>query len=290
MPVVSTGLQFYYHAKDGIKNTNQFLNIAPGGPVAAMTFTGGSYNAADGSLALVAGQGMDIPVSGTAAAIRTAGAFTAEYLFTTTQDHTDNGYHPVFEAAGYFDLDDSIPGMYITLFRGTTRVDNTVTATEVTTPKLLHYLCAYDGSTIKWFVNGVLKKTVTGQTGLAFAQSTLTSIEVNKAREKTGINHRFHAFRWYNRMLTDAEALQNWNNGIEIGFGVPEVVIGVYRVKNPNGSFTDIPVYDLVNHPTEKLRIRTTDGTGYMKLVATTDANASRIRVRVGGVTMALRK
>lgn len=291
MPVVTNGLQFYHNAKDGIKNSNQFANIAPSGPVAPITFTGGTYNAADGSLALVAGQGMDIPVSGTAAAIRTAGPFTAEYVFTTTQDHTDNGYHPVFEGAGYFDLDDSIPGIYVTLFRGTTRVDNTIGfAPEITTPKLLQYVCAYDGSTIKWFINGVLKKTVTAQTGLAFASSTGTSIEVNKAREKTGIAHRFHAFRWYNRMLTDAEVSQNWANGIEIGYGVPEVKIATMRFKKSTTGFVDIPVYAITGHQEQPLRIRTPAGTGYIALVLPTDPNASAVRIRIGPTVYAMKK
>lgn len=265
-------------------------NIAPGGPALAITMTGATYDATNGWFTF---DGVDdygtLVTSGSLMAA--AGSFTFEYVYEPLNDFTDNDWHEIFDGGMYFDHDDSVPGMYVTLFQGATRIDQTINSAAVTTPKPMHIQWIFDAaaSTIRYFVNGVKVHTRTGATGMAVTNGS--SVRINGGQQHQEFNLRFKAMRWYNRALTDAEALANYNNGAAVGLSEPEVRIAVLRIKNPTaGSFTDIPVYAIAGHTNEKVRIQTPEGLGYIPIVATTDPLASRVRIRVGSTTMALRK
>lgn len=288
MPIHTTGLLFYWNAKQG-RSGNALANIAPGGAVLPINFVGATYDTVNGRFTF---DGVDdyatLATAGTA--MVTSQSFTFEYVYEVLNDFNDNDWHELLDGGAYFDHDYSVPGMYVTMWQSGARVNTTITTTAVNDPRQMHIQWIYDAvaSTIRFFVNGVKVFTRTGIGNMAFASAT--AMRINGGLQHPEFNVHFNAMRFYNVSLTDAQAAANYANGLAVGLTEPEVKIGVYRAKNAAAGFTDIPVYSITNHPGEKLRMMTSDGLGFIPLVATTDPNASRIRVRVGTTTMAMRK
>lgn len=287
MPIVTNGLLFYWNGKQGRVN-QQLNNIAPGGPVLPITFTGATYDATNGYFTF---DGVDdyaqLNTAGTA--IATVGSFTFEYLYQPLNDFTDNDWHELLDGAMYFDHDDSVPGMYVTLFQGTTRVDVTINTAAVQTPRQMHIMWIFDAaaSTVRYFVNGVKVHTRTGSTGLRAANGG--TVDINRGLQHQEFNARFNAMRFYNRALTDAEAATNFANGLAVGLSDPQTKIAELRVKVPTG-IVSVPIYAFTGAEAEPLRVKTADGVGYIPLVLVTDPAASSIRVQTHKGLRALKK
>lgn len=291
MPIVTDGLQAYWNAKDGVAS-GQLKNIAPGGVVLpAALELGAVANGGDLSIYL---DGTDDRIAIANHSMFTGStAFTFEYIYTTRAIHT-SGYRLLVGGSAYMDADKGVPGIYFQLMEGTSRRSFDGVTAAIDTPQKMHIVIQYDDAAnlVKLFVNGVRLVNVTNEARtMKFSLAGTTPIYFNySSGSYTYLPINFHAARFYNRFLTEAEVSTNFANGIEIGLSEPEVKIGVYRAKNAATGFTDIPIYSITNHAGEKLRLMTSAGVGYIPLVATTDPLASRVRVRVGTTTMAMRK
>lgn len=285
MPIVTNGLLRYWNAKDGVKTGNTLRNLAPGQAAENLTIAGGTYNAG-GYIVL---DGIDDTITlASAAALRRTGAWSAEFIHYITSD--PSSYNELFGGAAYVDYS---PGsMYFETYpnAGSEYVYETLYDADFgAVGKILHWIVTYDGNNLTGYMNG--RQAFTGAIGAAqaFAGTAEEYMQFNSEIYSTPFPSRWHAFRYYDRALSAAEAATNFSNGTEIGLSTPEVKIGEYRV-SAAGVVTTIPIYSITGHENEPYRQQTADGKGYIPLVLPTDPLASRIRVKVAAGIRAYRK
>lgn len=285
MPVVADSLAYYWNAKDGVKAGNVLANIAPGGEARTLAITGGTYNAAGFILLDGIDDYLTLDTSGTI--MNAPGSWTMEYIFYPLNNQDDGAYHELMNAGTYLDIDFSYPGMYQETYVGGNHLESEITDPAVIGPKLLHYVLRHDGATMvtTMHLNGVLRYTSPTLYGVnQWTRSGNAIVSINAGTSSTAFNLRFHALRFYGKALTNAEIATNYANGTEIGFDTPMVKIAEFKLQG-----VTIPVYNIANHATQSLRVQTANGLGFIPLVPTTDPAASKIRVRKGSTTLAMR-
>lgn len=288
MPVVTDQLLNYWNGKDGIKTGNTLQNIAPGAAAKAMTITGGTQ-LANGAIALDA---VDDYMSAivTGAPYETYGVpWTFELLYTP---RTIGGTDLEIVDAGFYLLKVRTADMYTEAYHadGTNAAHEFLGITEFGTavPMLLTLVCNGTSSIIL-YVNGVLKSTMTFSKQTAFSAGGYTTMALFQGNFGPKAAADVHAVRHYTKALTATEVAQNWNNGIEIGLAAPTaplVPTGVFRAAGT----VDLTVYDITDHPGERVRVQTAEGTMFIQLVETTDINASKIRTNTPQGIRALKK
>lgn len=285
MPIVTDQLFHYWNTKDGIKTGNVLANIAPGQAAKPLTIVGATPVSADGSLRF---DGVDdyatAAFSGSNYETRNV-PYTLELVFSP---HTWGGKREILDGGIYLVYDNGVIGAEVAHDANT---QPTFPAWEqwpgLNNTALTCMTFVYEGgTTMRAYNNGSLFATTTLRATTAIAAQGYTRFDLFRGVYAGLFGANLHAVRFYKKALTAAEVAQNWGMGKEIGLTSPQIKTG--ELKAAPG--IALPIYDLANHPTEKLRVRTTDGNGFLSVVPTTDPNASKVRVRIGGVTMAIKK
>lgn len=275
MPVVETGLLKYWNAKDGVKSGNVLANLAPSQAAHNMAIVGATYNAAGGYLQF---DGVDDYVTvNNASVYQVGGSWTFEYIWNQLNNF-GTGYHAIVEGGAYFDQDHSYPGFYIEVYLGNNHQPREYVTNTIAQTGQKHYVWRCTGTALELWINNVLIGTTTVPNGVHMVRSTNAVFHFNNGIATTEYQARFHAHRFYQRALTTAEMTQNYNNGLEIGFGppvVPMVKAGTFKASTGDM----IPVYDLAGHEaTQPFRFWLGSKKVFIPLVPVTDPAASRVR------------
>ena len=90
------------------------------------------------------------------------------------------------------------------------------TGVDIAVGETAHFVLTYDGNYVRFYKNGVLGSTYTYPSGGVLANQTscypkLNSRHCTRTTVQNPGNHTFYQFRIYDRKLTDAEVLQNYN-------------------------------------------------------------------------------
>lgn len=289
MPIVTSGLTHYWNAKDGIQTGNTLQNIAPGGADRRATITGAVIQA-NGLFF----DGVDdfITIVTNGAFTTVGGSWTFEMFFSPA---VQGSQYELGQGSGYFDsyqVDGGYSDIYQQVYAGNwdQEVEMQVvdTALGLRTPgQFFHYSLRYNATTkvLEARMNNVLRASATMASDVTLAWG-IGDLHLFRGVYNNPYSCHFHGMRMYNRALTNAELTQNYGMAKEIGLTAPRVKIAEHRAHNGD----NIPIYAIAGHESQPLRVKIPEGVGFIGIVPTNDPNASRIRLRIGGVTKALEK
>jgi hypothetical protein len=90
------------------------------------------------------------------------------------------------------------------------------TGVDIAVGETAHFVLTYDGNYVRFYKNGVLGSTYTYPSGGVLANQTscypkLNSRHCTRTTVQNPGNHTFYQFRIYDRAITSAEVLQNFN-------------------------------------------------------------------------------
>jgi hypothetical protein len=114
-------------------------------------------------------------------------------------------------SSGTFNLSKNTSSLYSFSIRISSDVQSTVVSDNIATINWTHLVGTYDGSTVRFYVNGVLQTSTASAIGVLNTGGTLT---YNIARDTTGFsfwNGQIQSVRLYNRGISDREVQQNFN-------------------------------------------------------------------------------
>ncbi|UGO51244.1 concanavalin A-like lectin/glucanase [Bacillus phage vB_BanS_Skywalker] len=220
MTVVTDGLKYYWNYQSKC-SASGWENIAPSGAVLTgvmnnITFTNSvpTFNGTNSTVDFT-GFTLGSPTS----------AFTLDCIIQRTSGIADQLTHLTkwygtterlfMHTTGAFQAGRESVGMYYERGGG-----GTLTSPEMTLgTNILHIVFTFTSSTKKMYVNGQLVATHTATT-LPFTRTYNVYLGCNYYNAKnTFFNGKIYALRGYTKALSDAEILQNYNNGINIGLG-----------------------------------------------------------------------
>lgn len=276
MALVTSGLLNYWNPKDGIKAGNILNNLAPSQSANPLNLIGGTV-LANGGIQI---DNVDDSYSFTApSSLNSAGApFTFEYLITPRQ--ISGGDYEVM-IGGIFIGRFTWGDFYFELYNGT----GTYSVGQITnfpafnTAVAVNITFTYNGTTLMVYANGV-QAFSQNYANLRFYDPLEPVTGFSKAKYFARYRHDLHAIRLYNRALSAAELVDNYNVGLEIGLSapvVPQVKVAEFRAQ----SGEMIPIYRLSGHEaTEAYRLFVDGEKCFIPLVLVTDPAASRIRLQ----------
>lgn len=224
MAVVTSGLLKYWNAKDGIKNTDKLANLAPAQGAHDVTVVGGTYNAPGGYIDL---DGIDDQIILSAiAAFQTQSAYTFEYIHYLNATIASS-YSELYAGGAYADYSANGSG-YVEYYAGDYANYEFITfpsTANANTIGMHHLVIRYNGTNLSIFLNGTKYADVAIGTGKHFAGTGIDTITFNSNVYSEPFPLRFHAVRFYDRALSDAEVAQNYANGTEIGLTAAPVEV-----------------------------------------------------------------
>ncbi|QIW89871.1 concanavalin A-like lectin/glucanase superfamily protein [Bacillus phage Izhevsk] len=220
MAVVTDGLKYYWNYQSKC-SASGWENIAPSGAVLTgvmnnITFTNSvpTFNGTSSSIDFT-GFTLGSPTS----------AFTLDCVIQRTGGLPDQLTHitkwygtterVTMSTTGAFQAGRESVGMYYERGGG-----GTLNSPETTLgTNILHVVFTFTSSVKKMYLNGQLVATQNANT-LPFTRNYNLYLGCNYYNAKnTFFNGKIYACRGYTKALSDAEVLQNYNNGIDIGMG-----------------------------------------------------------------------
>jgi len=283
MAIVTTGLQLYFNPKDGIKAGNKLNNLAPAGIAGRQANVLGGTIIANGALQM---DGIDDSVNFDVTEPMwtvVSSPYTFEYVFTPRKFTTDMEVINGGIWMGTFSWGDLYWEFYNTT--GGYLANQATVLAAMNSANVAYLQVVYTGTSYNVYMNGTLLQS-NSMTNHAFGIDGHTNMKISSNADMNPLKADLHALRLYNRALSTAELTTNRGETIEIGLPITKTRTGILNF-HPG---VLIPVYDITGNTSEKLRFQTAEGLQFIEVVPTTDPNASKIRIRVAGVTMALKK
>lgn len=220
MAIVTNGLVGYWNSLQGISGST-WQNIAPGATGSNGTITNASVGSFNGSTGMVfngtTNTHVDITVP---TALQSVTSATLEMRVNMSSAQSSNGTYPDFITStdkyllyvvtgtiwlsGIFDSNrtdyrKSVPGF-------TDNADNYITITADTSANL-----------ITIYINGVSKGSYTPTSIAPLSDTTIFSLGNNPSGDSSMPNGIIDNVRLYNRVLTQSEITQNYQNGTAVG-------------------------------------------------------------------------
>ena len=234
---LTTGnLLYYWNARDRIQAGNTLRNLAPTGSTLNATVVGATYDSATNSIPLTSASTdyISIPVIGTS--MVTQGSYTMEYIFEPLNNASSGAAHELFANGAYLDFDfaENVgqPTIFSEIYLNGNDAGDTFhqyPSNQLTTQQRFHIIITFNASTgtHDMFINGVKIHTITGVNATrTFATTSSGTLDINRSVFVPSYNARFHAFRYYDRVLTTEEIAINVANGTQIGVSESSPTLG----------------------------------------------------------------
>lgn len=216
--IVTSGLTHYYNSKDGVKSGSVLKNLAPSASAQDITMTGGTVNP-DGSIYLDGADYLGFNGVSSAYYNQYSKPVTIELLFksrTATEQAAAGIISTALFVGNFTWADIYIEGIFANgEYSSGAIVEYTSIYDQVNE---FHLTLTYNGSNIIMYRNGVAELNVPVASPISlFNPEHPTFAVLSSELDIAGFPSDFYLTRIYDRVLTDAEILQNYNAGKDIG-------------------------------------------------------------------------